>query len=72
MEANGIHTPLQITKDNVIICGHNRWKVSMELKLDAIPCIYVEGSTDDHVCIMISENLIRRTVTIYFAKLNKL
>nr|WP_274379391.1 hypothetical protein [Alkalihalobacterium alkalinitrilicum] len=44
----------------------------MELKLDAIPCIYVEGSTDDHVCIMISENLIRRTVTIYFAKLNKL
>ena len=45
----GFKIPIVIDKNNVIVCGHTRYKASQELKLKTIPCIRADDLTDDQI-----------------------
>ena len=42
----GFLTPVLIDKDKNIIAGHGRIMAAKKLKIDAIPCVFVEGLTE--------------------------
>lgn len=39
IEQFGFKIPLVIDADNVIICGHTRYKAAQKLHLESVPCI---------------------------------
>ena len=41
--------PIVIDKNNVIVAGHTRYKASMELGLESVPCIIADDLTDEQV-----------------------
>lgn len=45
----GFKVPLVIDKNNVIVCGHTRFKACKELKWSEIPCIRADDLTDDQI-----------------------
>ena len=45
----GFRVPLVIDKNNVIVCGHTRYKASKELGLKKIPCIRADDLSDDQI-----------------------
>ena len=45
----GFKVPIIIDKDNVIVCGHTRYKASKQLGLKKIPCIRADDLTDDQI-----------------------
>lgn len=45
----GFNVPLVLDKDNVIICGHTRYKAAKKLNIDEIPCIYADKLTPAQV-----------------------
>ena len=62
--ARGIQDPLHITTGNVIISGHQRQKVALELDIP-VPCIIREDLTEDWQVEeqLIADNLLRRHLT---------
>ena len=45
----GFRNPIIIDKNNVIVCGHTRYKASMELGLKEVPCIVADDLTDEQI-----------------------
>ena len=45
----GFKVPIIIDKNNVIVAGHTRYKASIELGLDKVPCIIADDLTDDQI-----------------------
>jgi len=45
----GFKVPLVIDKNNVIICGHTRFKASKELGLKELPCVRANDITDEQI-----------------------
>lgn len=45
----GFKIPIVIDKNNVIVCGHTRYKASVALGLTEIPCIRADDLTDDQI-----------------------
>ena len=45
----GFKVPIIIDKNNVIVCGHTRYKASKKLKLDTVPCIIADDLTDEQI-----------------------
>lgn len=45
----GFKVPIVIDKDNVIVCGHTRYKASQKLKLDRVPCIVADDLTEEQL-----------------------
>ncbi len=45
----GFKVPIIITKDNVIIAGHTRYKASHRLGLLEVPCIVADDLTDEQI-----------------------
>lgn len=45
----GFQSPIILDKNNVIICGHTRYKASQKLGLDKVPCIIAYNLTDEQV-----------------------
>lgn len=43
----GFKVPLVISKDGTIITGHTRYKASMELGLDKVPCVIADDLTEE-------------------------
>ena len=41
----GFKVPLVIDADNVIVCGHTRYKAAQQLGLDRVPCIVADDLT---------------------------
>lgn len=39
--------PVVIDSDNVIVCGHTRYKAAQQLGLDCVPCVIAELATWD-------------------------
>ena len=45
----GFKVPIVIDKNNVIVCGHTRWKASKELGLKEVPCIIADDLSDEQI-----------------------
>lgn len=45
----GFKVPIVIDKDNVIVCGHTRYKASIELGLEKVPCIVADDLTEEQI-----------------------
>ena len=49
IEQFGFKVPIVIDKDNVIVCGHTRYKAAKELKIEKVPCIMADDLTDEQI-----------------------
>ena len=45
----GFKVPMVIDKNNVIVAGHTRYKASLELGLEEVPCIIADDLTEEQV-----------------------
>lgn len=45
----GFKVPVVIDKDNVIVCGHTRYKAAKKLKYKTVPCIMADDLTDEQI-----------------------
>ena len=45
----GFKNPIIIDSDNVIVCGHTRYKAAKQLKLDVVPCIIADDLTEAQI-----------------------
>ena len=45
----GFKVPIVIDKDNVIVCGHTRYKVAKKLGIDTVPCVIADDLTDEQI-----------------------
>lgn len=45
----GFKVPIIIDKDNVIVCGHTRYKAAKQLNLETVPCIMADDLTDEQI-----------------------
>ena len=45
----GFKVPVVIDKDNVIVCGHTRYKAAKQLGLSEVPCIIADDLTDEQI-----------------------
>ena len=45
----GFKVPIVITKDNVIVAGHTRYKAGLKLGLEKVPCIVADDLTDEQI-----------------------
>lgn len=45
----GFKIPIVVDKNNVIVCGHTRFKASQELGLKELPCIRANDLTDEQI-----------------------
>lgn len=45
----GFKVPIVIDKDNVIVCGHTRYKASQKLGIEVIPCVIADDLKDEQI-----------------------
>lgn len=45
----GFKVPIVIDKDNVIVCGHTRYKAAKKLKIKEVPCIKADDLTEEQI-----------------------
>lgn len=45
----GFKVPIVIDKDDVIVCGHTRYKAAKKLKMQEVPCIMADDLTDKQI-----------------------
>lgn len=45
----GFQQPLVLDKNNVIVCGHTRYKASQKLGLKEVPCVIAENLTPKQI-----------------------
>ena len=45
----GFRVPVVIDKDNVIVCGHTRYKAAQKLHFALIPCVVADDLTDEQI-----------------------
>lgn len=45
----GFKVPIVIDKNNVIVCGHTRYKAALQLGLNKVPCIIADDLTDEQI-----------------------
>ncbi len=43
----GFRVPVVIDKDNVIVCGHTRYKAAQKLHVESVPCVVADNLTDE-------------------------
>ena len=49
IEQFGFRVPIVISKDNVIIAGHTRYKACKELGMKEIPCVIADDLTEEQI-----------------------
>ena len=49
IEQFGFRVPVVIDKDNVIVCGHTRYKAAKKLGLDKVPCVIADDLTEEQI-----------------------
>lgn len=45
----GFKVPIVIDKDNVIVCGHTRYKAAKKIGLKAVPCVVADDLTEEQI-----------------------
>lgn len=67
----GFKNPIIIDKNNIIICGHTRYRSAEQLGLKEIPCVYADDLTDEQVkAFRIADNKVSEKATWDFDLLN--
>jgi hypothetical protein len=62
---NGIRTPLEVTKEYLILCGHERHRVALEIGLKEVPVIfYSDAEVANQKIRCIKDNLARKAVDV--------
>jgi N6-adenosine-specific RNA methylase IME4 len=60
----GIQTIIDITEDDVIVCGHQRVRACIQLGIKEVPVRILKGWTDDKIKEhLIKDNILRRQLT---------
>ena len=68
----GLKVPIIIDKNNVIVAGHTRYKASLELALDEVPCIIADDLTEEQIkAFRLADNKTAEIATWDFDLLNK-
>lgn len=49
IEEFGFKVPIVIDKDNVIVCGHTRYKAAKKLRMQTVPCIMADDLTEEQI-----------------------
>ena len=53
----GFKVPMVIDKENVIVCGHTRYKACLKLGIETVPCIIADDLSDEQIqAFRIAEN----------------
>lgn len=67
----GFKVPVVITKDNVIVAGHTRYKASLKLGLKEVPCIVADDLTEEQIkAFRLADNKVSELAEWDFEKLN--
>ena len=45
----GFRVPIVIDRENVIVCGHTRYKAVLELDLEEVPCVIADDLTEEQI-----------------------
>lgn len=45
----GFKVPVVIDKDNIIVCGHTRYKAAEKIGLKTVPCVIADDLTDEQI-----------------------
>ena len=45
----GFKQPIVVDKNNVIVCGHTRYKAAIKLGLKSVPCVIADDLTEDEI-----------------------
>lgn len=68
----GFKVPVVITKDNVIVAGHTRYKASLKLGLEEIPCIIADDLTEEQIkAFRLADNKVSELAEWDFTKLEQ-
>lgn len=68
----GFKVPIVIDKNGVIVAGHTRYKASIELGLDEVPCIVADDLTDEQVkAFRLADNKVGEQATWDFELLDE-
>lgn len=49
IEEFGFKVPIVIDKDDVIVCGHTRWKAARALRLEQVPCVVADDLSEEQI-----------------------
>ncbi len=65
IRANGLHQPLEITRDGTIVCGHQRWRALQQLGHQQVRCkVYDRDPLDPQILErLIGDNIHRRQLS---------
>ena len=45
----GFKVPIVVDKNNIIVCGHTRYKAAKKLKLAVVPCVVADDLTEEQI-----------------------
>lgn len=68
----GFKVPMVIDTNNVIVCGHTRYKACLKLGIDSIPCVVADDLTPDQIkAFRLVENKTNELASWDFEKLDE-
>ena len=68
----GFKVPMVIDADNVIVCGHTRYKACVKLGIETVPCIIADDLTPEQVnAFRLAENKTNELATWDLGKLKE-
>lgn len=45
----GFKVPIVVDKDNVIVCGHTRWKAAKKIGMEEVPCVRADDLSEEQI-----------------------
>ena len=70
IEQFGFKVPIVIDADNVIVCGHTRYRAAQKLKLNSVPCIVADDLTPAQIkAFRLADNKVSELATWDIEKL---
>lgn len=72
IEEFGFKVPMVIDKNDVIVCGHTRYKACLRLGIETVPCIIADDLSDEQIkAFRLAENKTNEYATWDFEKLKE-
>lgn len=68
----GFKVPIIIDKNNMIVCGHTRYKAARRLKMAKVPCIMADDLDDDQIrAFRLADNKVAEMATWDYDRLEQ-